>query len=349
MENNCYYPIMKWKKGEKIALQNLQDIQQHFTPVIELIEDCKPEIFFDDLRSYFGYPIYFDTTRCDDENRSLLIEFTEYCSENQLEAWPLLYVSDLDNTLSYITELTSKFAMKLPIPEDFEGPSNKEIINALLVYSEDKQIDLFLDAGVVVDSRRANEAYAHYKSIISEFMDELNTFNKVIICLTSFPEIITVDSGDSCQYSRYDIKIFKKLLEIFSDPIRSKFAYSDYGVTKFTETELDFRLIRNAILPKVKYTAEDFYFVSKGKKDRRMGIYTVSYNDIAKDIINLPFYSGKDFSFGDKSIYEKATQSPATPGNSTQWVSFCANHHIALLVEQLSNLLCSLEHFSHTH
>lgn len=339
MSNAChFFPILKWKKGEQCALQHFNS-DANFTPVIELVDECDPAMFFSSLAICHKGPVYFDTLRCDDDKRNLLIKFIDYCDSNQINAWPLIYVNDIYNIIDKIAEKTSKFAVKLPIPEDFDGPSNEEVIDKLVVYP-DKVIDLFLDAGVILGTRDANSAFANYKSTISTFSKELMQFHQLIICLTSFPEVINIDSGDSDQYTRFDIKIFQQLVSAYTgQDILTKFAYSDYGVTKFTDTELDFRMLRYGILPKVKYTTHDFYFVSKGKKDHASGIFTRSYHDIADEIIKAPFYFGKDFSFGDAAIFDKATNPSSTPGNATNWVEYCANHHIAVLIEQLSNLL----------
>lgn len=342
LTKNHYYPILKWKKGEQAALKNFTD-DQPFIPVIELVDKCDPAVFFNKLKACRQGPIFFDTVHCDDDKRTLLFEFIDYCRKKQINAWPLIYVNDVFTILKDIATKTHDFAVKLPVPEEFGGPTNKDVLDTLDKYNiADTRISLFFDAGVIVNSRDANHAFADYRSILTSFTKELMGFQKVIICLTSFPETISIVSGANCQYNRFDIKIFTQLLNILAgNDIVAKLGYADYGVTKFTDSEIDFKLLKYGILPKVKYTTHDFYFVSKGKKDRTRGIYIVSYKDIANQIVNSSFYFGKDFSFGDSSIYEKATITTGKTGGPTNWVSYCANHHIAVLIEQLSTLLGS--------
>ncbi len=341
-----YYPILKWKKGEQIALQHIRQ-NDGLVPVIEIIDDCKPFDFFTNLKSFYQGEIYYDTYRCDDERRSLLLEFIAYCNDNSIQCWPLVYYNDI-NIFDNVAASTSQFAVKLPIPEDFEGPTNEEVIKNLHLYTESNQVDLFLDAGPVTSSTDASRAVSDYSSMLTKFSDDLKDFRKIIICITSFPTELNINSGESDQYRRFDFAIFKRISQKFKKSVLiENLAYSDYGVTKFTDSELDFRLLKYGILPKIKYTTNDFYYISKGQKNRATGEFTVSYNDLALQIVNSPFYYGKDFSFGDAAIYDKASNLNSKPGNSTNWVSYCANHHIAVVVEQLSSLYDFLEHPLH--
>ena len=126
--------------------------------------------------------------------------------------------------------------------------------------------------------------------------------------------------------------IYRYLLRHFKGhSVYHKLSYADYGVTKFTDHELDFSKMKNGILPKIKYTTFDSYIVLKGKKSVR------TYTDMSKEIIESDYYLGKDFSFGDLDIYKRGTKQSG-PGNNTQWVTINANHHISVVLEQLSNL-----------
>lgn len=331
--NTSYYPIIKWKKGEQEALRNLKIANNNFYPIIEIIDECSPQDFFATLRIYYSDPIYFDTSRFDTD---FLETYISYITEKNIQAYPVLSVDNfINNTFE---NLSSIISVKLPIPIDFEGPTLDEILNILS--SEKKyKINLILDAGEVIESRIANSTFDLYNRIFSDNIDILSKFENIIICLTSFPEQLSIESGEDMAYKRYDILIFKKIIEKYSNTIlNGKIQYSDYGVTKFTETELDFSKMRYGILPKVKYTTEKLYIVKKGEKDRKNNIFTRSYIDIAKEIVNSPYYNGSNFSYGDQCIYDKANTPNAKPGNSQQWVTYCANHHFTLLMKQLSNL-----------
>lgn len=333
--NINYYPILRWKKGEQEALKNLNDIQNNFYPIIELNDDCSPVEFFSTLAICCNTPIYFDVSRLDDDANDYLYDFISYAQNQNIQAYPVLYISDISpNIFDFIQD---NVAIRIPIPVDFEGPSFEEILEILSPYS-DVNINLILDAGIVLDSRAANSAFDSYIKILSDNLDILSKYS-ITLCITSFPEQLDINAGEDRIYKRYDILIFEKILNKFKNTaLINNIHYSDYGVTKFTETEIDFSKIRYSPLPKVKYTTPTQYIVKKGEKNRLHNVFTRSYIDISREIVNSPYYFGENFSYGDNCIYKKATLPDATPGNSMQWVTYCTNHHLSVLMEQLSNL-----------
>lgn len=187
-----YYPILKWKKGEKIAIEHFDGNKQIFIPVIELIDECTPNEFFEDLKLYHNGPIYFDTIKIDDESRNILKQFTQFVIDNHIAAFPILYVDDVYglNDIDEFEQL-KHYGIKLSIPEDFEGPSNEEILSFIISNKKNKIIDLFLDADVIINKKEANSAFASYKEIIYRNQKQLSKFNQIIICLTSFPESLS--------------------------------------------------------------------------------------------------------------------------------------------------------------
>lgn len=330
-----YFPILKWKKGEQCALKELHVNEGSFIPVIEITEDeLKPSDFFNTLETCYSGSIYFDTVRCDDENRSILKIYTEYASQHCINAYPLIYANDVFDLFNYIAGITTRIAVKIPVPDDFDSVPNSTLISYLKNNMTNKIVDLFLDASEVINNKDANLSFASYKALLSSISSEFTRFNQIVICLTSFPEKLEIEAGETTKYTRYDIKIFKKLNELYPN---YNLGYSDYGVTKFTDTELDFRLMKYGPLPKIKYTTTDKYIVLKGQKDRQRGIYLRSSIDMAKEIVESDYFSGKDFSYGDLCIYEKATSSNSKPGSSANWVTYNANHHLVFVMEQLSN------------
>lgn len=334
MQNISYYPILKWKKGEQLALKELSVGNMKLYSVIELVDDVTPGFFFETLNECYKGAVYIDTIRCD-ENRDLLNSMIDYANKNDIDARPVLYPDDIFEFYEELAEKSSYLAIKIPVPEDFEGNTYDTILNYIKKHQSECMIDIFLDAGEVIRNKEANISFASYKIILNKIETDLDLFNNIIICLTSFPEKLDVESGGTATYRRYDIKIFENLRVLYPT---HKLMYSDYGVTKFTETELDFSMMKHGVLPKIKYTTDDQYIVLKGEKDRVRRIYVRSTIDMAREIANSNYYSGESFSFGDAAIYEKANTPNAKPGGSTNWVTYCANHHLAFVMKQLSSL-----------
>lgn len=334
MQNISYFPILKWKKGEQCALKELVVGESVIFPVIELVDDVIPSSFFSTLKDCFTGSVYIDTIRCD-ENRNLLCSLIDYAKDNGIDARPVLYLDDVYEFYGDLTNKSQHIAIKIPVPEEFEGESFDDIIKYVNNPIFSSKVDIFLDAGEVINKKDASISFASYKAQLDKIDTELDVLDNIVICLTSFPENLEVEAGETVSFNRYDIKIFKRLNELYPN---YRLGYSDYGVTKFTETELDFSKMKYGILPKIKYTIADQYIVLKGEKDRIRGVTVRSVLDMAKEIVSSDYYSGKDFSYGDAAIYEKATIKNSKPGGSTQWVTYTANHHLAFVMRQLSNL-----------
>lgn len=334
-----YYPILKWKSGERGALQHLKIGSERFIPVLELCEESTPVEFITELSNCYESPVYIDTSRWDDVDRTGLSAYISYAVEHDKAVWPVLYPEDILSNDTPSLPASPRLAVKLPIPEDFDGIHNSEIVDAIMSKFQECTVDLFLDAGVVLKRENANQAYSSYVDTITDLESKVEFFNSITICLTSFPEQLDVEAGSDAQYKRYDIKIFEYLHNKYRDnKISNLLAYSDYGVTKFTDTEIDFSKRKYAILPKVKYTTPASYICLKGKKARKSGEADRTFFDIAKDIIKSDYFAGQYFSYGDDAIYKKATGVDEKPGNNKQWVEYCANHHMAVVISQLSSL-----------
>jgi hypothetical protein len=341
----AYVPVLKWKKGEEAALRKLSEIhKEQVIPLIEITDYQDPEEILEGLKASFDRPIYIDTLIAAEDDREYLVSIISKFSENDYRVYPVIYADDLDNTLDELIKLENRIAIRISVPEDIEGLGYEEIFSALeKLQSENNLIlDIILDIGVITKGQEANRQFSELKQIFSNYLINKSFYNSLIICSTSFPEdISSIQPGECVKFNRYDIKIFKKFIKLPEiESLVSKLVYSDFGVTKFTETEIDFKKLKNGILPKIKYTTDNDYIVLKGKRKKQSKELQISYIDLSNQIIESDYYYGKEFSFGDLDIYERAKrENKKGPGGNKDWVTISANHHIAVVVEQLSKIL----------
>ena len=322
-----YFPILKWKRGEQLALQNIGVTIPQLMPVIQIVDDSTPKDFCDSISMYYNHPIYLDTSNHPDEDDhlSVLNSYIQYTQANSFAIYPIVNYPDI----AYIPSTINRCAIYLPIPLDFNGPQIHQILSSISQYTSRIQLDIFLNAGNIFEQQMANICYYQYISILQE-LTLLNA--QCIICSTSFPDdLSSIGNGCSSEYPRYDYQIFSQLKqEPILSPIRGNLHYSDYGVTKFTESEIDFRLLRYGVLPKIRYTTHDRYVIWKGSRNPQIG-----YRQLATQVINSAYYFGNTFSFGDENIYRVA-QGDGGVGNNTNWVTYACNHHLAAVLQQLS-------------
>jgi T4 beta protein len=344
MNRQFYVPILKWKKGEQEALKNLSLNQKtKIMPLIEITDIQDPKQFFDSLNNCFQKPIYIDTLIADEDDREYLLSLIEIVKKNGREAFPVLYFDDLPQNLDLFTPIVNHFAIRIPIPGEIDGPEYNDILEQITDIKNDEiEFDIILDLSTITDGKDATRQYREVCQVLNDYFLGEEFFNSIIISVTSFPEsLANLEAGNNISVNRYDFKIFKKILETSAlKPILSSLIYSDYGVTKFTDSEIDFKKLRYGTLPKLKYTTEDTYIVLKGKKDHGTRKMVRSYVDLASEVYRSKYYYGENFSFGDYEIKERALGlNKKGPGGATNWVTIVANHHIAVVIEQLSKIL----------
>lgn len=336
-----YYPVVKWKKGERVALQNLTELQQNsIAAIIEIVDAITPDDFLNDLTG-ITCPVYIDTEYVEPNDTRYMFKIASRAKEKGLAVYPIFsYANILQGNID--ASLFKKCLFRVPVIKSIEGPSSDDIF-AQIDKANKNEYGIIIDLGPTVKQEYIDLQCASLQKFLHDHQSFLTKAFNTIICTSSFPEDISdISAGQERRYRRFDFAIFSSIMsDMKESSLINKLAYSDYGVSKFTDTDIDFSKMRYGILPKVKYTTLSEYIVLKGEKDYRTGIMTVSYKDLANRIISLPEYFGKDFSYGDERIYIIASGGKGT-GNATNWVTYCANHHIAVLVQQISNLVDSL-------
>jgi hypothetical protein len=338
-----YVPILKWKQGEKAALRNLnEEHKNQVVPLLEVIDADEPTKIIDERNTYFpNHPVYIDTHYIDGEDGAFLISLIEQSSKI---TYPVLYPDDFPSFADNMFQLTDRVLVRIPVPEEVDGESYEEIFQSINSWSKDKDIiiDIMLDLYLIEKRSEASIKLLELKNVIRTYILDNDNFSDIIIASTSFPEnLSSMTSGEDLYIDRYEINVFEKII-LFADfkKIKDRFIFSDYGVTRFTDTEIDFSKLKYGVLPKARYTLRDKYWVLKGKKDTKTRQWVRSQAQIARDIYKSPQYYGENFSFGDLDIKERALGIKG-PGNNKDWVTIASNHHIAVVMEELSTLLDS--------
>ncbi|HOV80193.1 MAG TPA: hypothetical protein PK728_08795 [Bacillota bacterium] len=340
-----YAPILKWKTGEKTALQALHQIQKkRITPILELTDYQEPSKVIGDLCNCYEYAVYVDTIYVDEGDRQYLTSLIEESKNRNQTIHPVLYFEDLPDLANKISP--NRIVVRVPVPEDIDGPDYQTIFDYLDEWSKNNSInlDIMLDLNVIDTKQRANLLYMEVKNVLKTYIINNHTWQRIIIAMTSFPEdLSSIPAGESRFFERLDIKIFEKLYKEQSlSTLKSRLVFSDYGVTKFTDTDIDFSKLRHGILPKAKYTTSHQYWVLKGEKNHLTKTWIKDHKAIAQEICNSKYYYGEDFSFGDLEIRERAYGlNNKGPGNNTNWVAIDANHHISVVIEELSKIFDS--------
>ncbi|MEQ5621443.1 beta family protein [Providencia rettgeri] len=174
------------------------------------------------------------------------------------------------------------------------------------------------------------------KSIVSISNDLRNllkitknfNFRNVMLAGCSFPIIINdaVKDTDSTDFVvRKEMHVWKS---IYSD-LASTIIFSDYGIRNPKGGDGIKAVHANG---KIRYTIENKYFVARGHS-KQQGNKGAQMYDLARMVVNSPYFLGASFSWGDEQI-EKCSNM-LIKGNPTQWISFDTNHHISYVIEEV--------------
>jgi len=128
--------------------------------------------------------------------------------------------------------------------------------------------------------------------------------------------------------TRHEWLLYQQLLKELSG-IR-KPVFGDYTIETPEFISQDMRLLNPA--GKIVYTTKKTWLVPKGSSFRDNREQMVAH---CKTIIESGHYAGKDYSAGDKRIYDTFNDIEGT-GNQGTWKEVGVSHHITLVVDQLS-------------
>ncbi|GGA91002.1 beta family protein [Ornithinibacillus halotolerans] len=350
MSKAKYFPILKWKSGEKQALTKLSDdIKDGIAPIIEIVEPDDFSNIISFTKELHGINrIYYDCSYIEEGSEGYLENLIFQAAREELSIFPVLSYDEFKYRSNNFIEISSEILVKVPIPVDFEGDSYEKIFSLLDTWKSKHglKVSILLDLGLVEDRSSANRQFAELKRVLGDYIRN-SSFQNIIIGITSFPDDLSnIPSGGEAFYTRYDIKIFEMLVSSkdYND-LRDFISYSDYGVTKFTDSEIDFSRLRYGILPKARYTTDDSYWISKGQRNNETKEWIKNHQSLAQSIYNSQYYFGEDFSFGDYDIMERALghvkdnpEKKVGPGGNTNWVTNAVSHHITVVVNELSRI-----------
>lgn len=338
-----YVPVLKWKSGEKNALENLSTKHKAFVcPFLEIVEYEDPSTIVQHLLQRFeGIPFYVDTNYVE-EDVALLTSILKAADGLPTEIYPTLYYENFPEVADELSQLTDRILVRVPVPEDIDGQNYATIFKAISDWQQgkDTHVDVMLDLFFIENKARANVILTELKSVLTNHVLKNEFLSNIIIASTCFPDnLAALASGENMLIDRYEMKIYDKIVENPDySSLTNRLIYSDYGVTRFTDTELDFSRMRYGPLPKARYTLPDKYWILKGKRDSKTRQVIRNHATIAREIMESPDYYGETFSFGDKEIKERALGIKG-PGNNTNWVAIAANHHLTVVAEELSTRL----------
>lgn len=340
-----YTPILKWKVGEKLALQQLSNnIKDQILPLIELqpLKDKDKDTqafiqkFEKDIIKYWG------------PNRPFLVDFSYFNNDtiyNNIQNFietnlnrnaiciPVISLENYDAYLKYFVEskhlLHNGLAIRLtPKTLDSYDSAIKQIISSIQINKS--SIILIIDFGLISEENihLCNMCFDSIKNILKFY-----EYKQIIVTSTGFPTGFPSNymSGQSEKlFYRTELLLWKKLNKSGINNI----LFGDYCCNTPKPLPADTSQLRPSAI--IKYTTDDSWLIVKGGQIYKSG--NSQYKDLSAKIVNSPYFKGKDYSYGDKYIYDCYNDENPKLGNPTTWVKVATNHHITVVVNQSLSL-----------
>lgn len=356
-ERNHYVPIIRWKRGEQKALEYLEDsLKYTMTPLIEVppidwdFQNEEPKKTIDEHLEGIG-----DTIKKSwNHNGAIFIDAYHVCLED------IELMSNGQHPLEYIiSEAHNKGITAIPVTGIKRGRNYQNAVKQLVetykngyclrledddfedieqslnIIGETLDID-YNEVDLIIDYKYIDPKYeSRIERLILGTIYEiplLSSWRTFTICGTAFPKNLSdqISTGTDGDIRRSEWQIYKKIITKNLNRIP---AFGDYIITHPEYLEIDPRFMQMAA--NIRYTTEEDYLILRGHSIRLKGWGQIV--DISKRLVSNDQYSGKDFSYGDHYIY-KCSLGDESTGNAETWRRVGTNHHLTLIINQLSNL-----------
>ena len=329
-----YVPILKWKQGEQGALKELEDnIKDNIIPLIEITPNVKENKFLPSLSAWLNRPFYFDVLpECYAQDEEFYFKLLAQTNSEFVIPVLSLNEDDIDTITKAETYSNNGFALRITTL-DADDIENK--LDELLNIFSPNNIDLILDLKTIDNSNPLEKSLV-LKSLLSD-IPKLNEFRNIILSTSAFPASVSqAEKGELSQFDRADWYFWKKYSPSLNNKYNINLVFSDYTVNIPENIEF---IIGMSPVFKIRYTTNDHFIILKGETIKKGGLEKEKISYLCQKLINSPLFEGEDFSWGDKFIFNGTQQNLDSYGNLATWVKVATNHHITLVVNQISNLV----------
>lgn len=335
-----YFPVLVSKKGELVALQHLeQHVKSSIVPVIEVLNKVeKKKDFLDTLSAYFithwnffGNELILDFSLFDSvsPNVERINRLFSTLTSSGVNAIPAIQNNSDQDYLNIVASYVRRY--EIPICIRFSNQSGgftnaSNIITDFMTAMETVPNNVYL----LIDLGQINNANYQTLSSIAEFTINslqvpISEFRGIIVASSSFPESMASINPGGVTQRRFEWDIWNNLSTM--EKLKG-IKYGDFGTKSTIFADAPY-----AGTVTLKYTSENDYLFFKGQKAKIHPIGNHQFVEHARQLMEHPSYSGREFCWGDLQYYIKSEE-PTTnghPGSSTNWVQYSQNHHISLI------------------
>ncbi len=343
-----YSPILRNRQSERLAFKHVKKAsRQHLIPLFDVaaptktIDQADGQKFVErniartgsivgDLNAVFVDSSELDPAFRLSDGTHPLVGASDAIAKGGARPIPVTGLHrDADHNAAALAVRKKQEQMEICIRLDATDVStatltNKGIQNLLTADSiAPAQVYLLLDMQSLYDADK--DAVIKQIKRLLELL-KTSTWAGIIVGGYGIPDQLTlaVPTKDRRYLPRIEQDIFYGVVDYEID---TRIWFADYTILPPSVVELDWKLISKVMTPKAVYTLEDSWFVVRGSAFSSHPDGYDQYYAIADEIVALDEYCGKDYSYGDKYIWDRS-QRVGTAGSPGSWITACANHHI---------------------
>lgn len=354
-----YTPFLKFKQNEMSACYEY--LRGRNTPIVPFFDIPKPKEsneteIVDRLRigmkqlakTLTNTSFYIDNFDVDD---SILLAGSEQYryilnSLSQFNAIPVMALNRCaDHNVAahdFLKKRPTVVAVRLTT-EDIESykltKPDLTLLWAMIADTEVVEIHVIFDFRVIA-GEISNLAKAAAKFLIALAQDF--PFHKAIITGSTIPAVITnlAKPNSGIEFERNEWHLWQAIALLLPKELMHIVNYGDYGIVSpdYTDNEFEFWLVQSVAAPKVFYTFSTKSFVIRGGAFKSHPKGYKQYFDIADTITGKAFFRGKNYSTGEKYIYERScfsTPKAAKGGSPSTWLKASLTSHLTFIVDCL--------------
>jgi len=349
-----YTPILQTKKGEMEAVNELlPDVKENIFPLFEVhcleysfaddeytndVEDRVVKIIASIKKNWGkGKPCYIDIWWLPENegmrNGAHAYDAIEGMAANEgIEYIPVIYPDSNRATIAAVKRIAAlgkSVCLRLPnLP--YSKPITELIADCLSAISINaNKLHAIIDCTEITPENGQFFNYYLAKEVVDSPI--LQTLERVVLAGTSFPPNLTSIDGDSIDtIPRNEWLMWNRLHQG-----RGFLEYSDYTISNPEPQEVDPRFMQQSA--SIRYTSHDVFVIVKGRSVKKHPDGWGQTQHLSQLLIQSGHYAGENFSWGDHYISERA-QGNVTSGNATTWRKVGVNHHISLVVYQITSL-----------
>lgn len=348
-----YVPVLRWKLGEQKALEQLsENIKTHITPLIELVpsEFGGKKIRRDTglanrisntvaqvLKCWGRSPFFLDVGHLDGSFRPanvdrILTELGLEMARNSILMIPTVSPTFLEDHISAVKQTMHScencVCIRIPIETtDVNiGHVCKKVLS--LIDVPESNIDLVLDL-------KSNTALIPRIGTIINNIPKVSSWRTVTLTSGAMPVDLSDFPQGISEHPRLDWLGWNSYVLPNQTLMRIP-TFSDYTI-RHSEYSQTSGILRTSA--SVRYTSTGYWLILRGEwLNKPDGLGYKQYYGHSMLLAKRPEYCGENFSAGDQLISQKSKQEGRT-GNTTTWIQIGVNHHLTLVVDQISKLV----------